>query len=373
MPELTILIPVYNVEEYLRECLDSVIAQTVSDMEIICVDDGSTDSSPEILREYKEKDSRIQIVHQENGGYGKAMNTGLLAAKGKFIGIVEPDDYVPEEMYENLLEAAEYHKLDFVKADFYSFYEDPSSKKREYALHRLSRKQTDYNRILNPESEPALLDTLIDNWSGIYLRSFLVENNIRHNETPGASYQDTGFYFQVFTRAKRGMLLNMPYYRYRFDNPNSSKNSREKVYATDEEYRFIRRILLKDPGVWDRFKYMYWKKRFTSYDFTLKRIAPEYVKEYLSYTGRIMRLAEAHGLLKRECYTKGEWQALQLFLTDPESYYLRSRKPKNPIYARIASIPGYGGLFRLKRASCLIAGMAKRKAICEKVAANRSE
>ena len=367
MPELTIIIPVYNVEKYLRECLKSVLAQTATDMEIICVDDGSTDSSSAILEEFRAKDSRIRVIRQENGGYGKAMNTGLLAAKGRYIGIVEPDDYVPEDMYENLLEAAEENKLDFVKADFYSFYEDPGTKERKYTLHRLSNRQEDYGRILRPFMEPALLDTLIDNWSGVYLRSFLMENKIRHNETPGASFQDTGFYFQVFTKAQRGMFLNTPFYRYRYDNPDSSKNSRQKVYATDEEYRFIRHLLLKDPGVWEKFKYMYWKKRFTSYDFTLKRIGEEYVREYLSYTGRIMRLAEAHGLLKRECFTRGEWQALQLFLTDPESYYLRSKKPAGVVRAKIHSLPGYGGLFRLKRASYLMAGMAARRAICEKV------
>ena len=367
MPELSIIIPVYNVEKYLKECLDSVLAQTVTDMEIICVDDGSTDSSPAILEEFRSRDSRIRIIHQENGGYGKAMNTGFLAAKGRYAGIVEPDDYVPEDMFENLLEPAKEMQMDFVKADFYSFYEDPATKERKYTLHRLSRKQTDYGRILAPFREPALLDTLIDNWSGIYLLSFLLENNIRHNETPGASFQDTGFYFQVFTKAKRGMFLGTPFYRYRYDNPDSSKNSRSKVYATDEEYRFIRRLLLKDPGVWERFKYMYWKKRFTSYDFTLKRIGEEYVWEYLACTGKIMRLAEAQGLLKRECYTKGEWQALQLFLTDPESYYLRSKKPESTIFAKIHSLPGYGGLFRIRRTPYLMAGMAARRAVCEKV------
>ena len=93
-PLISIIIPVYNVEQYLDECMKSLINQTLKDIEIICINDGSTDNSLEILKGYAEKDDRIKIIDKENGGYGIAMNMGLKAATGEYIGILEPDDYV---------------------------------------------------------------------------------------------------------------------------------------------------------------------------------------------------------------------------------------------------------------------------------------
>ena len=118
MAKVSIIIPTYNVEMYLVECMDSVVNQTLKDIEIICINDGSTDSSLEILKGYAEKDDRIIIVDKENGGYGIGMNIGLDKATGEYIGIVEPDDFVPLNMYEELYNKAVENDLDLVKADF---------------------------------------------------------------------------------------------------------------------------------------------------------------------------------------------------------------------------------------------------------------
>ena len=102
MPKVSIVIPVYNVEKYLRDCLDSVCNQTLKDIEIICVDDGSTDASGIILDEYAEMDDRFRIIHKKNEGYGKAVNIGMAAVKAPYVGIVESDDMLVPYMYENL-------------------------------------------------------------------------------------------------------------------------------------------------------------------------------------------------------------------------------------------------------------------------------
>ena len=98
--------------EYARQALDSICGQTLKDIEIVCVNDGSTDGSLEILKEYSSKDDRVVVLSQENGGYGKAMNRGLTAARGEYIGIVEPDDYIDPDMYKDLYMLASYHDLD---------------------------------------------------------------------------------------------------------------------------------------------------------------------------------------------------------------------------------------------------------------------
>ena len=102
MPKVSIIIPVYNVESYIRTCIDSVLAQSLKDLEIICVDDGSTDSSPVILDNYASKDSRVKVVHKPNRGYGHSMNVGYEAATGEYIGIVESDDYILPDIYGTL-------------------------------------------------------------------------------------------------------------------------------------------------------------------------------------------------------------------------------------------------------------------------------
>ena len=152
MIRVSIIVPVYNVEPYLRECLDSILGQTLQEMEIICVNDGSTDSSPAILEEYTAKDTRIRLISQENGGYGKAMNHGLEAALGEYIGIVEPDDYVDSHMFGDLYEIAQQQNLDFIKADFYRFTKSNNGDMK-LTYTPLDSKHTRYGEILVPKSD----------------------------------------------------------------------------------------------------------------------------------------------------------------------------------------------------------------------------
>ena len=98
--KVSVIIPVYNAEEHLEQCLDSILCQTLKEIEIICVDDGSKDSSPAILAEYAKKDNRVRVIRQENGGAGKARNTGLSAAKGKYLSFLDADDFSQPEMLE---------------------------------------------------------------------------------------------------------------------------------------------------------------------------------------------------------------------------------------------------------------------------------
>ena len=109
---ISIIVPIYNVEKYLPQCLDSLISQTYRDIEIILVDDGSPDKCPEICDAYAKKDARIKVVHQINGGVSSARNTGLKASRGEYIGFVDPDDWVAPEMYEKMMEALADHKAD---------------------------------------------------------------------------------------------------------------------------------------------------------------------------------------------------------------------------------------------------------------------
>ena len=119
MPQISIIIPIYNTERYLSDCLDSVINQTIQDIEIICVNDGSTDNSAQIIEEYALKDNRIKVLHKENGGQTSSRRAGLELATGEYIGFVDSDDWIDSDMYEKMLSIAEQYQTDIVSSGYY--------------------------------------------------------------------------------------------------------------------------------------------------------------------------------------------------------------------------------------------------------------
>lgn len=321
MAKVSIIVPTYNVEMYLDECMESITRQTLKDIEIICINDGSTDNSLAILKKYAQKDDRIIIIDKENGGYGIGMNIGLEKATGEYVGIVEPDDFVPLNMYEDLYEIAKKNDLDFVKADFYRFKRNSKNGDMELKYYHLSQHKENYNIVFNPSERPETLRYVMNTWSGIYKREFLNKNNIRHHETPGASFQDNGFYFQTFVYGKRAMIVDKPYYMNRRDNPNSSVHNKDKVYCINIEYDYIREILRQDLDIWNRFKYMYWVKKYTNYRAAIDRIGDEYKKEYIIQMSKEFKRAKDLKELKKEVFKETEWKNIQFILADPEGFY----------------------------------------------------
>lgn len=323
MAKVSIIVPTYNVENYLRECMDSIVRQTLADIEVICINDGSKDHSLDILKEYAQKDSRIIIVDKENGGYGIGMNIGLERATGEYIGIVEPDDFVPLNMYEDLYKVAKENNLDFVKADFYRFTRDEKSGNMSLVYNHLDSSGENYNQVINPSETPFVTKFIMNTWSGIYKRSFIEEYHIRHNETPGASFQDNGFFWQTFIYAKRCMFLNKPYYMNRRDNPNSSVNSTEKVYCMNVEYDHIRDIFMQkgNEELWERFKYYYNLKRYHNYMFTITRISDVFKKEYVERISKEFKRSFDLEEMDISLFSAKEREKLLLLVKDPEGYY----------------------------------------------------
>ncbi len=269
MPAISVVIPVYNAAPFLREAMDSLLAQTCGDFEAIAVNDGSTDNSLEILQEYAARDSRIRILDGPNGGYGKAMNRGMDAATGKYMAILEPDDYLPREAYAILLEKAEKHQLDVVKGTHCTFYEESGERKFQYVIP-LRRP----GEVFCPREElPGVFEFGPHIWTGLYSLEFLRKHGIRFHESPGASYQDTGFFFLTAAYAERYMLSDEVAYIYRTDNPNSSVNTLGgKRYALLNEYEYIKDTLSRTPAVWNALKKQFADNRFTGILWICSRI-----------------------------------------------------------------------------------------------------
>ena len=222
-PKVSIVIPVYNVEKYLPRCLDSAVNQTLKDIEIIVVNDGSKDNSLEVIKEYVEKDRRVKLIDKPNSGYGNSMNRGIAAAKGDYIGILESDDFIAENMYESLYALTNDGTVDIVKGNFYDYF-DYDGKAPVITPNN--------ERSMIPDSKEPF--TLRENaqiswghpsvWSAIYRREFLLENNIVFMEEKGGGWVDNPFFYETLCKAKSIMWTNEAFYYYYKSNPDSSSN-----------------------------------------------------------------------------------------------------------------------------------------------------
>lgn len=164
MAELSIIVPVYNVEKYLCKCVDSILNQTFQDFELILVDDGSPDNSGRICDEYAKKDSRIIVIHQKNGGLCSARNSGIKCASGNFIAFVDSDDYVAPNMYETLINVSKETGADMVKCGYCEFVNDEITAKK--AFSKIKVIDNNDGQSLLPFYLKSILCTVV--WNGIY-------------------------------------------------------------------------------------------------------------------------------------------------------------------------------------------------------------
>jgi glycosyltransferase involved in cell wall biosynthesis len=275
-PRLTVLVPIFNVERYLDECLASLTAQTFRDLEVICVNDGSTDGSRAIIQRYLEADPRCRVIDKANSGYGASMNRGLAEARGDYVTILESDDWLDPDAYEVLMGLATAHAAEVVRANFFFYWSQPHPKDQVSDLITPSM----CDRVVNPQREHDIFFIKSAIWSAVYRRDFLVANDINFLETPGASYQDTGFNFKVWISATRAWFVHPAYLHYRQDNEQSSVNSPGKVMCVADEHAEIARYLAARPdrayldGVRLRVK-------FDNYLWNYDRLNPDLKPEFL--------------------------------------------------------------------------------------------
>ena len=289
--KVSLVVPIYNVERYLKKCLDSCIRQTMKDIEIICVDDGSTDKSYDIVKKYAQKDKRIVPITKKNAGYGNSMNIGMDKARGEYIGIVESDDYIERDMCAVLYNAAKKYDVDVIKSDYKIFH---TKNGREITSYEATcTEEGYYDKVLIPTRNKVIFNFQMNTWTGLYKASFIKANDIRHNETPGAAYQDNGFWFQTLSLAHTVMFINKAFYHYRQDNPNSSINSKGKVFCMNDEYAFIHSFIKSHSEVEKNFMYEYFRKMFFNYMHTYERIAEQYKLEYLERFSRELKAAQS--------------------------------------------------------------------------------
>lgn len=236
-PKVSVIIPSLNVGKYIAECLDSVINQTMKDIEIICVDAGSTDGTLETIKEYAQNDKRIKVLNSDMKSYGRQMNMGLEIAKGEYVAFLDSDDFIREKMFDTLYKAGiknPKRKMDVVTAD-YSVFHDAEKEQRVYERRRA---MPDYPfwKEFDPRFDMNLYLYPPAYWKSLFRRVFLKNNKINFNESKGAAFQDSGFFIQVYSCAQKVYYVDDTFYMYRLGREGQSVASPKTLSFVRQEY-----------------------------------------------------------------------------------------------------------------------------------------
>ena len=260
IPKISVLVPIYGVEKYLNECVDSILNQTFKDIEVILVDDGSKDRCPQIVDEYAAKDSRVIAIHQKNGGYGNAVNNGIKAARGEYIGIIESDDWIESDMYEKLYFDAIKNNSDISKCGFY-FYDSCADKKNIAYDSAVCSISSIPNEVFSLDDFPLILAYQPSIWSCLYKASFIKEQKLI--ETTSASYQDLPFFVESLCRAKRISFFKDSLVHYRLESgQNSSSVRRDDRLLYGPKQWIESKNLLKKYGKYEACKEVFFYHSF---------------------------------------------------------------------------------------------------------------
>lgn len=357
-PIVSILVPICNVEKYLGQCLDSLVNQTLKDIEIICLNDGSTDSSPQIIQKYAKSDSRIIVVDKENTGYGDTMNLGIKKARGKYIGIVESDDFIDSEMFKELFELAEKNNSDIVKSNFYYYFTDLSKNSSQYAKEIGAVWSNELQKVVKDHDTKA--DLIPDNmngrtvcprndcewlfylpssiWSAIYKKSFLESNQIQFLPTPGASYQDTGFAFKTLATASRVTLSSNAYLHYRQDNEKSSINNPGKVMCVVDEHKEIRNFLQKNNLYTTKMRKIANHLKFGNYKWNLNRLSLDLALEFLPVMSEEFKKDRDEKVINWYLINETDTRMLNEIIDNPDMYAKRMQAQHNALVSVIIPI-----------------------------------
>lgn len=313
MAKVSVVVPVYNVEKYLEQCLDSIVNQTLEDIEIICVNDGSTDSSYDILKRYEKMDSRIKVISKEDTGYGHTINIGVEAASGKYIAIIDSDDFAETNMMEKMYEAAELYQVDAVKCNYYQYYNGENT-------YVENLKGLPYNEAFCPIENLDIF--MVDATTHfVWNRKLFTEQKLRLNETPGASFQDVSFQFQIFFYAEKVALLKEALIHYRTDNENSSVNNTKKIFCICDEFEYIDSIINNSKADM-KILYPYLaQNKYRTYKWNYFRISEEYQYAFLVKWCDTLHKDYAMDILKEELFSTEEWDEINTIIKNRDQFF----------------------------------------------------
>ncbi len=249
MKTVSVIIPVYNVEKYLPKCLDSVLAQTYTELEIICVNDGSPDNSADVLADYAKKDGRIKIVNQENQGLSGARNTGIRYSTGDYTVFLDSDDWIDAETVEAAVNSAETNNSDVVMWGYVREFAEKSLEKKIFEGDKTfdSKESRELHRRLAglcgaELAIPENTDAIVTAWGKLYKTSIIKENSLEFIDTKIIGTEDLLFNIYYFALVKQASFIDKPFNHYRKDNETSlTRSYKSRLFSQwSELYRRIR-------------------------------------------------------------------------------------------------------------------------------------
>lgn len=324
-PLISVIMPSYNVRRYIRTCIESVLAQTFSDMEILMIDAGSEDGTLDILQEYADQDDRIRLIHSDRKSYGYQVNMGIRMARGEYIGIVETDDFIEPDMFRALYECAGQSGVDYVRGRGRFYREIAEGMAAERPIRCPVQDENMFGTVLDPREHPELVYSDRFLWLGLYRADFA--KTLRLNETPGAAYQDIGFMLQVHSNAGKAVYLNREVYHYRLDNAGASAYDERALRFLVQECIYKETFLKDLPDIWRKYSALELLDQTQTRFHQMARsghyweAASGDIEQIRSYLAGLYRT----GVIEMEDMGAKTWAGLQLFLESPEALYASCR------------------------------------------------
>lgn len=316
--KVSVIMPSLNVVDYIEDSVKSVVNQTLQNIEVLCIDAGSTDGTWEKLQEISILDKRIKLIKSNIRSYGYQVNLGINLSSGEYISVVETDDYINENMLEVLYDYGNDNHCDIVKCDYNAYYTQENGK-RVFLKRASCDNEEIYNQIIKPIDYIELANSDWYLWTGIYKKSFLKENDIYLSETKGAAFQDIGFLHKTLVNAQRCAYLKGDYYNYCIDRENASSNVGKGLLYSYQEYG----NLLNDK--WDRkelsFLYARMSKSVISSMKNLKREnIDDDCAEILKWFRDNIKKAFEKAILSKELIQNYVWNTLQYLLKSLDEF-----------------------------------------------------
>lgn len=316
MKLISVIVPAYNVDKYISRCLKSILGQTYTNLEILVVDDGSTDNTPAIIDDFASKDSRIKVIHQKNAGLSGARNSALKIASGDYIGYVDGDDYIEPTMYEEMINSCESTGAEMAITEYK---EIGGNEGRPYSGNTyVLPKEEALNTFICDDKPYRIYHSV---WSRLYRRDIVSELTF----PVGRNTEDIMYTTKAMCAMSQCAMLDKPLYNYIYDRPDSIMNTKLEARRFNDELPFLRERAeyFNKLGMIDlhtKALYYYYRRLLNYYsDFRNRKMKTAYIKIVEEIVKNRRQVEEVYsGYFAK----KGDQVRMKLFLISPSLFYL---------------------------------------------------
>lgn len=309
---VTVLVYIHNSENYLMDCLKSLSNQILDDMEIVCINDGSTDSSADILDNFAKKESRMRVINlKQSAGYGRVLNRGIKMANGEYIGIIEASDFINPEMFIELFALAKKHDADVAKGN-YTLFENEKDVPRDAILPE------EAGFVINPMDDTRIFYQPPAIWSAIYKKVFLEKQKIAFLETNVCVCQDISFNLKVLSSGGKIVLTDKSYLHHR---PLPIKIEDQDLFNINSEFAEAEEYM-KARDTWKIYGYIFEAVKFASFHWYMLNLNKNQIEKFALRMRAEFHDADNKNMLLKPYFPKNHWRMLRVLLDTSSTAFL---------------------------------------------------